>query len=203
MTERSNRQRKAPRFVRDVYLVAAAAGPAPADALASVAEAVELPPERLVRYLHSGCYAADDPAALHDALGMAPQGYLPLPAGAGLLALWEAAKGVASGYSDAILVADDAACAVVADRETAQTLRRDPLQLHVAAGTDRDTAVAYVQEMLGALAETEHALTEGSDLAAVAASEETIRGGEALLEGIASAGGGPATLAVLSRPASR
>jgi len=207
MSERSQRQHKAPRYAREVFLVSISAAGDPGGAVDGLAAPTGLAAEALCRYVHSAVYAGAGAGDLHRSLGLEPQGYLALPGASGLTALSVAALAVASGSSDAVLVVEwDGSASVgalVAEREVAHTLRRDPLRLDCAAGGDRDTAVTYVKEMLGPLSAQEHALGEGPGLAAVAASEQALREGTAALEGIGSGGDGPFTIAVLSKPGPR
>ncbi len=144
---RSKRQLEIPALARDAYLVAAASpldgAPTARDAFANLAAAMQADPQRLLGFVHSGCYGPGADAALvHAALDLAPQGYAVL--GTDAAALWEAVKTVASGYSGCVLLvggATGAACALVADRETAQTLSPAPLRLQVSvAGPASDDA---------------------------------------------------------------
>ena len=150
MTSHSKRQLKAPRPARDVYMVTAGASTDGGEdgceqALAAAAAAIEIPAEVLARYVHSCCYVPPPGAtsgSLHRRLGMAPLGSV--VAARGGPALWMGANSVASGYSDAVLIAawdeGGAHCVVLAERETAQTLTATPTRLGVAIahGTDPD-----------------------------------------------------------------
>lgn len=149
MTTRSKRQLEIPALARDAYLIAAVSPvdstPTARDALASMAAALQADPQRLLGFVHSCCYGPGGEAAqVHDALDLAPQGYTVL--GTDAAALFDAVKTVASGYSGCVLVAGGAggsACALIADRETAQTLSPAPLRLQVSvAGPASDDAEA-------------------------------------------------------------
>lgn len=206
MTERSQRQRKTPRLARSAYLVSAATAGDPAAAVDGAAAPTGLPAETLCRYVHSATYAGDGAPDIHRALGLDPQGFLALPSGAGLTALWEATKGVGSGYSDAVIVAgwhgQVATCAVVTDHETAQTLVAEPLRLHVAVSTQRDVAVATAAEMAG-LEGVDLSIVENGGLADLVVAVETLRGGDDSARGIAGVSGDLVTACVVTRPAIR
>ena len=122
----SKRQLKTPRFLRDVYLVTGGnsefrrAFPEKRteelciDALTEAAEYIGTTPRELKKYIHSCYYGhfADHfgdqllgEAVIHDRLGLDPLGNIGVKTGGatGGSAIWEAAKAVASGYSDCTL----------------------------------------------------------------------------------------------------
>ncbi len=122
----SKRQLKIPRFSRDVYLVTGGnsefrrAFPEKRteelciDALQEAAEYIGMTPAQLKKYIHSCYYGhfADHfgdqllgESVIHDRLGLDPLGNVGIKTGGatGGSTLWEAAKAVASGYSDAVL----------------------------------------------------------------------------------------------------
>jgi hypothetical protein len=164
----SKRQQQPPNPARDVAVVAAAVADAAGEAEAAVREALDglatiagAPADRLVGFLQSAVYAcpaSEDAAVVHAALGLAP-----LPAVAttdSAVALWQASLAVASGHADAVLVAgwDDAGavCAVLADRETAETLTTGPRAFAavtaMAAAGDPGSAVQSAADRARALA---------------------------------------------------
>ncbi len=132
----SKRQQQIPNPAREVSLAGAVtvddAGEAAAMvglALRGLAETCEIPANRVAGFLQCCFYTAtpaEDAAAVHAALGLTPLPAVQVPDSG--LALWQASLAVASGHADAVLVAgwDDrgAAAAVIADRETAETLSR-------------------------------------------------------------------------------
>ena len=122
----SKRQLKIPRFSRDVYLVTGGnsefrrAFPEKrteelcVDALREAADYIGMTPAQLKKYIHSCYYGhfADHfgdqllgESVIHDRLGLDPLGNVGIKTGGatGGSTLWEAAKAVASGYSDAVL----------------------------------------------------------------------------------------------------
>ena len=126
MIKFSERQLKTPRQMRPVYLVTAGqskyARAIPEkrteelciDALTMAAELLNLTPAELKKYIHTCYYGhfADHfgdqllgEAVIHDRLGLDPLGNVGIKSGGatGGSTLWEAAKAVASGYSDCVL----------------------------------------------------------------------------------------------------
>lgn len=126
MIKFSERQLKVPRFLRPVYLVTggesqfARAFPEKrteelvVDAFTMAAEMIGKTPAELKRYIHSCYYGhfADHfgdqllgESVIHDRLGLDPLGNVGIKTGGatGGSTIWEAAKAVASGYSDCVL----------------------------------------------------------------------------------------------------
>lgn len=191
MTTRSTRQLDIPSPARDVYLVAAlspvSGAPAAREAIAGAAAAIGQEPHRLLGFVHSCCYGPGcDAAAVHDDLELGLQGYAQHGSDAG--ALWEAAKTVASGYSDCVLVAcgvGGASCAILADRETAETLTRRALRLHVGvSGPASGDAEADALRVVGALAggvDGEVGPVEGDLIAQLASMTDRLQPGQTSL----------------------
>ena len=191
MTTRSRRQLDVPSPARDTYLVAAlspvSGAPAAREAIAGAAAALGQDPQRLLGYVHSCCYGPGcDAAAVHADLGLGLQGYTQHGSDAG--ALWEGAKTVSSGYSDCVLVAcgaDGASCAVLADRETAETLTRRSLRLLVgvsgpaSAGAEAD-ALRVARAMAG-VEGGEVASVDGDPIASLAAMTDGLQPGQTSL----------------------
>ncbi len=122
----SEQQLRTPKYLRPVYLVTAGqskyARAIPEkrteelciDALTMAAGLLDMTPAELKRYIHSCYYGhfADHfgdqllgEAVIHDRLGLDPLGNIGIKSGGatGGSTLWEAAKAVASGYSDCVL----------------------------------------------------------------------------------------------------
>jgi hypothetical protein len=170
MTTRSTRQLDLPSPARDAYLVASLSPvggtPAAREAIAGAAAAIGQDPRRLLGFVHSCCFGPGcDAAAVHADLGLGLQGYSQHGSDAG--ALWEGVKTVASGYSDCVLVAcgaDGASCALLADRETAETLTRRSLRLHVGvSGPSSAEAEADALRVVRAMAAVEGGEVAGVD----------------------------------------
>ncbi|MFO8058559.1 MAG: thiolase domain-containing protein [bacterium] len=126
MIKFSKQQLKVPNFTRPVYLVTGGmsqfgrAFPEKRteelciDALTMASDLVDMEPSELKSYIHSCYYGhfADHfgdqllgEAVIHDRLGLDPLGNVGIKTGGatGGSAIWEAAKAVASGYSDCVL----------------------------------------------------------------------------------------------------
>ena len=126
MIKFSKEQLKAPKFLRPVYLVTAGQSKFDrampdkrteelcVDALTMAAELINISPAELKSYIHSCYYGhfADHfgdqllgEALIHDRLGLDPLGNVGVKTGGatGGSTIWEAAKAVASGYSDCVL----------------------------------------------------------------------------------------------------
>ena len=122
----SQRQLKTPRFMRPVYLVTAGQSKFDRaipekrteelviDAFQMASRLINKSPRELKKYIHSCYYGhfADHfgdqllgEAVIHDRLGLDPLGNIGVKTGGatGGSTLWEAAKAVASGYSDCVL----------------------------------------------------------------------------------------------------
>lgn len=191
MTTRSGRQLDLPSLARDAYLVAA------------ISPAIGEDSRRLLGFVHSCCYGPDcDAAAVHADLGLGLQGYS--QHGSDVGALWEGVKTVASGYSDCVLVAcgaDDASCVVLADRETAETLTRRALRLHVGvSGPSSADAEADALRIVRAMAGVEGGEVAGSDgdvIALLASMSDDLQPGQTSL---AMVRGDAITVLALSAP---
>ncbi len=191
MTTRSRRQLDLPSPARDAYLVAAlspvSGAPTAREAIAGAAAATGQAPERLLGFVHSCCFGPGcDAAAVHADLGLGLQGYAQHGSDAG--ALWEGVKTVASGYSDCVLVAcgaGGASCAVLADRETAETLTRRPLRLHVAvsgpASAEAEADALRVVRALAGVDGGEAATVDGDLIAHLSAMTDALEPGQSNL----------------------
>ena len=144
MTDLSKRQLELPDPARPVYLVTAGASQQSGavgceEALGAAAAAIEASADSLTRFVHSCCYvppAGDRGTDVHVHLGLEPLAAIDLPDGPA--ALWAATASVAGRVSSVVAVfgwdGDGAHCAVIAHRESAETLARRPLRLGLGIG---------------------------------------------------------------------